>query len=82
MFRPHSRISRDQNIEIIDRHSGPRVAFYGTRFRELTLPVGSRVIYPNPPMTPLKDVKQAIRHALNHPHEMDPLFSISALFSR
>jgi hypothetical protein len=75
MFRPQSRISRDQNIEIIDRHSGPRVAFYGTRFKELTLPVGSRVIYPNPPMTPLKDVKQAIRHALNHPHEMDPLFS-------
>jgi lactate racemase len=75
IFRPKSSINKDQNIEIIDRHSGPRVAFYGTRFRELTLPVGSRVIYPNPPMTPIKDVKQAIRHALNHPHEMDPLFS-------
>ena len=49
---------------------------YGTRFKELTLPVGSRVIYPNAPMTPLKDVKAAIRHALSHPHEMEPLFAL------
>jgi lactate racemase len=76
MYRPTPSIQRVDNIEYIDRHSGPRVAFHGTRFKELTLPVGSRVIYPNAPMTPLTNVKAAIRHALSHPHEMEPLFAL------
>ena len=76
MYRPTPSIQRNDNIEYIDRHSGPRVAFYGTRFKELTLPVGSRVIYPNAPMNPLPNVKAAIRHALSHPHEMEPLFAL------
>jgi hypothetical protein len=75
MFRPNPRISKDENIEIIDRRSGPRVVFYGTRFRELSLPAGTRVIYPNAPMEPIADLKVAIRHALNHPQDMDPLFA-------
>lgn len=75
MARPRPRITRDPNIEFIDDKSGPRVVHYGTRFREVSLPRGSRVIYPNPPMEPLGNVKAAIRYALNHPLEADPLYA-------
>ncbi len=76
MARPQPRsITRDSNIEIIDRRSGPKVVHYGTRFREVSLPRGSRVIYPNPPMEPLGNVKAAIKYALNHPLEKEPLYA-------
>ena len=72
MARPSPR-RRGDNIEYIDRRSPPQVVFHGTRFKELSLPIGSRVIYPNPAMQPLRDPRAAIRYALDHPHEMDPL---------
>lgn len=75
MARPQPRITRDPNIEFIDEKSGPRMVHYGTRFREVMLPRGTRVIHPNPPMEPLGNVKAAIRTAINHPHEADPLFA-------
>lgn len=75
MARPSPRITRDPNIEIIDEKSGTRVAQYGARFMELSLPRGTRVIYPNAPMEPLANVKAAIRHALNNPHDTAPLFA-------
>ena len=75
MARPRPRIARDSNIEFIDERSGPRMVHYGTRFREAVLPRGSRVIYPNPPMEPVGNVKAAIKYALNHPEEADPLFA-------
>ncbi len=37
------------------------------------MPVGTRVIYPRPPLAPLKDVDAAIRYAINHPYNSDPL---------
>ncbi len=37
------------------------------------LPVGTRIIYPPPPLTPLADPEAAINHALDHPEESDPL---------
>ena len=76
MARPLPRITRDPNIEFIDDKSVPRVVHYGTRFRDLSLPRGSRVIYPNPPMEGLGDVRAAIRYALNHPHQMEPLYAL------
>ena len=75
MARPRPRITRDDNIEYIDERSGPRVVHYGTRFREVVLPRGSRVIYPNEPMEPLGNTKAAIKYALNHPLGADPLYA-------
>ncbi len=75
MARPRPRITRDDNIEYIDERSGPRVVHYGTRFREVVLPRGSRVIYPNEPMEPLGNVKAAIKYAFNHPLEAEPLYA-------
>ena len=39
------------------------------------LPIGTRVIYPNPPIKGLPNREAAIRYALNHPHGCDPLFA-------
>ncbi|MGK0359650.1 MAG: nickel-dependent lactate racemase [Bradymonadia bacterium] len=75
MARPRPRITRDSNIEFVDDKTGPLVAFHGTRFKELTLPRGSRIIYPNRPMEPIGNVKAAIRYALSHPDDSDPLFA-------
>jgi hypothetical protein len=75
MGRPTPRITRDRNIEFIDERSGPRFTFSGTKFTELLLPKGTRVIHPNPPMEALANPRAAIRYALQHPEEMDPLFA-------
>ncbi|MBV69799.1 MAG: transcriptional regulator [Myxococcales bacterium] len=75
MARPKPRISRESNIEFIDDKSGARMVHYGTRFREVVLPRGSRVIYPNAPLDPLGNPKAAIRYALNHPEGADPFFA-------
>ena len=73
MARPTPRITRDSNIEFTDDKTGPLMVHYGTRFREISLPRGSRVIYPNQPLEPLANVKAAIKYALNHPEDADPL---------
>jgi hypothetical protein len=75
MARPAPRITRDRNIELIDDRSGPRLVHYGTRFREVVLPRGARVIHPNPPMEPLGNPLAAIRYALQHPIEAEPLYA-------
>jgi lactate racemase len=62
-------------VVTIDRRSAPRIAFSGDMLVQVDLPVGSRVIYPKPPMAGLKDVDAAIRYALNHPLGTEPLHS-------
>ena len=62
-------------VVTIDHRSEPRVLFHGTKFLEVDLPVGTRVIYPKPPMKPLNDVKAAIRYAINHPESGKPLYA-------
>jgi len=59
----------------IDRRSKPRFIFSGDRLVPVDLPVGSRVIYPKPPLESLKDVDAAIRYAINHPYGSDPLWA-------
>src|SRR4029078_3352789 len=36
---------------------------------------GPRVIAPTPPLAPLKDVDAAIRYAINHPYNSEPLYA-------
>ena len=64
------------SVITIDYRSKPRVLFSGDQLVEVDLPVGSRVIYPKPPLAGLPDVDAAIRYAINHPYGCEPLFSL------
>ena len=62
-------------VVTLDSRSAPRVLFSGDRLVEVDLPTGTRVIYPKPPIEPLKDVDAAIRYAINHPQNSEPLYA-------
>jgi nickel-dependent lactate racemase len=62
-------------VVTIDSKSAPRAVFSGDQLVEVDLPVGSRVIYPRAPLEPLKDVDAAIRYALTHPLNSEPLYA-------
>ncbi|MGI9182708.1 MAG: lactate racemase domain-containing protein [Longimicrobiaceae bacterium] len=62
-----------RSVVHIDRRSEKRIIWYGDGFMHERLPVGTRVIYPPPPIRGLPDADRAIRHALNHPEGMEPL---------
>lgn len=64
------------NIVYIDSDSAPRILHYGEDFLYEQLPIGTRVVYPNPPIKGLPNPNAAIRYALNHPVGMDPLYSM------
>ena len=72
---PLSRPARDTEdlVVTIDRDSAPRVLFSGEDLLLADLPIGTRVIYPRPPMRGVPNVKAAIRYAINHPEGCDPL---------
>jgi len=64
-----------ESIVYIDSNSAPRVMPSGEDFVLEDLPVGTRVLYPNPPIAGLPNREAAIRYALNHPLGCDPLFA-------
>src|SRR6478752_6914526 len=66
----------ESHIVIQEKGSPPRVLFYGEDFLVEDLPVGTRVIFPRPPLTGVPNVKAAIRWAINHPEGMDPLHAL------
>ena len=66
----------ESHIVITEKGSPPRVMFYGEDFWVEDLPVGTRVIFPRPPLEGVPNVKAAIRYALNHPEGMDPLHAL------
>ena len=76
-MHPLPRLSRlheqTESIEIIDTDSAPRVLFSGEDLLVEDLPVGTKVIYPKPPIAGLANVKAAIRWAINHPEGCEPL---------
>ncbi|MGH2690223.1 MAG: lactate racemase domain-containing protein, partial [Actinomycetota bacterium] len=51
----------------------PTLFHEGEGFRLERLPEGSRVVYPAEPRPAVKDVRATIRHALEHPHNSEPL---------
>ncbi len=51
----------------VERNSPATVWCYGEKLRLEKLPVGSRVVYPNEPLPPIKDVETAIAKALEEP---------------
>jgi hypothetical protein len=62
-------------VVTLERESRPRALFAGDRIVEVDLPPGTRCIYPKPPIAPLKNVDAAIRYALNHPLNSEPLYA-------
>lgn len=63
-------------VVTLDRKSAPRVLFAGDRLVEVDLPAGTRVIYPKPPLEGLRDPDAAIRYAINHPYNSEPLYAL------
>jgi nickel-dependent lactate racemase len=63
------------SVVTINHRSAPRILFSGDMLVEVDLPVGARVIYPKPPVEPLKDVEAAIKYAINHPYNSEPLYA-------
>jgi hypothetical protein len=57
----------------VDRSTPPTLFMRGEGFRLERLPVGSRVVYPPEPLPLNPDPDGAIRHALLHPVDSDPL---------
>jgi lactate racemase len=60
-------------VVTLDKKSAPRTIFAGDKLVDVTMPAGTRVIYPRPPLEPLKDVDAAIRYAIHHPENSEPL---------
>ena len=57
----------------IDRNTPPTLFHYGEGVRLERLPLGSRVVYAPDPIEPIAHPERAIRRALAHPVEDDPL---------
>ena len=57
----------------VDRNTPPTLFHYGEGFRLERLPLGSRILYPPDPLEPIAHPERAIRRALAHPLEDDPL---------
>src|SRR5579885_2580144 len=67
--------ARRELVVTLNRRSQPRLIAYGDDFMLEKLPAGTRVVYPPPPLDALPDPDQAIRYALLHPLNADPLFA-------
>jgi len=63
-------------VRYLENDSPARRIFSGDQLLLEHLPAGTRCIYPKPPMEGLKDPKAAIRYAVNHPENSDPLHAL------
>ncbi len=75
-IRPRTKASRREEIVTIDTDSAPRILFYGENFLLEDLPIGTRVIYPKRPLAGVANPISAIRYALNHPMDSEPLHAL------
>jgi lactate racemase len=65
-------VERDACVAEIAEHSPPTLFHAGETLRLERLPVGSRVVYPPPPLPALADVEGSIDAALDSPTGSDP----------
>jgi hypothetical protein len=76
-MRPLDRLRKqydeDSQVVIQDSDSPPRMLFSGEDILLEEVPAGTRVIFPNPPIEPLANVRAAIRQAINRPEQSEPL---------
>ncbi len=71
--RPRTSGSQNEQVVYIDKGSAPRILFSGENFLLEDLPIGTRVIYANPPFAGVPNPEATIRYALNHPENAEPL---------
>src|SRR3954465_5060369 len=74
--RRHPAAEREACVVEVHENSPPTLFHSGETFRLERLPVGSRIVYPPPPLKGLIDVDAAIAAALDSPLGMDPLDSL------
>ena len=72
---PVPRNKEDDQVVYIDGDSAPRILFSGEDLLLEDLPIGTRVLYPKPPIEGLANPGAAIRYALNHPLDAEPLYA-------
>jgi len=72
---PTPRRKEDDQVVYIDTDSAPRILFSGEDLLLEDLPIGTRVVYPKPPIEGLANPGAAIRYALNHPLGTEPLYA-------
>src|SRR6267154_4880413 len=63
----------DSQVVVQEKRSPPRMLFSDTEILLEEIPVGTRVVFPNPPVEELANWRAAIRWAINHPEGCDPL---------
>src|SRR5256885_1054277 len=68
------RQSYDEESQVViqEKRSPPRMLFSDTEILLEEVPVGTRVVFPNPPVEELANWRAAIRWAINHPEGCDP----------
>ena len=64
-----------ESVVYIDRDSAPRIMPFGEDFILEDLPIGTRVIYPNPSIKGLPHREAAVRYAVNNPINAKPLYA-------
>jgi hypothetical protein len=69
-------VSHDGCVVHLEANSAPRLMWYGEDLLSVKMPAGTRVMYPNPTIPGLPDRDAAIRYALSHPEEMEPLAAL------
>src|ERR671938_1403668 len=71
--RLRQRYDQDSQVVIQDRKSPARLLFSDSDILLEEIPIGTRVVFPNPPIEPLANWRAAIRWAINHPEGCEPL---------
>ena len=68
-------VSHRDCVRELNGSSVDRLLWYGEDLIRVKLPAGTRVVYPKPTIPGLPDRDEAIRYALEHPEEAEPLRS-------
>ncbi|MCY4188267.1 MAG: lactate racemase domain-containing protein [Bryobacterales bacterium] len=68
-------VSSEGCVRELTASSADRLLWYGEDLMRVKLPAGTRVIYPKPSIAGLPDRDAAIRFALDHPEQAEPLRS-------
>ena len=68
-------VSSEDSVRELTASSADRLLWYGEDLIRVKLPAGTRVIYPKPSIAGLPDRDAAVRFALDHPEQAEPLRS-------
>src|SRR5579885_1213351 len=60
----------------LDADAAPHLLWYGEDLLDVKMPAGTRVVYPKPSIPGLRDREGAVRYALAHPEQMEPLAAL------